>query len=86
MSDWQVFLQDQPARALDRIAGTDRELFILVTIALTQIGAASGDPVDEWGDLRSVVLAPTVTAEIFVNADAVPPAIDVVRLVWLVLD
>jgi hypothetical protein len=83
VTDWQVFLQPQPSQTLDAIAEADQGLFVQVTLALTQLSDEAGDPLDQWGDLRSVAFTPTVTAEIFVNADASPPTIDVVRMVWL---
>jgi hypothetical protein len=86
VTDWQVFLQPQPSQTLDAIAQVDQDLFVQVTLALTQLSDQSGDPLDEWGDLRSVAFTPTVTAEVFVNPDAIPPTIDVIRMVWLQLD
>ncbi|MFD0279309.1 hypothetical protein ACFVHB_36180 [Kitasatospora sp. NPDC127111] len=85
MSDWRTFLQDQPSKALLEISERDPALFAQVTIALTQLDGTSGVPVDEWDDLRNVVLAPAVTGEIFVNPDADPPSVDVLRIVWLSL-
>ncbi|WP_354644612.1 hypothetical protein [Kitasatospora camelliae] len=84
MSRWRTWLQDQPARTIVEISKTDPDLFALVTAAIVLLDDRSGTPVDEWGDLRSVVLTPEVTAEIFLNPDhPVAPTIDVVRLVWV---
>ncbi|MGW6917171.1 hypothetical protein ACWGB8_25560 [Kitasatospora sp. NPDC054939] len=85
MGEWRTFLQDQPSRVLVEIGEHDPVLFARVTIALSGLDGASGEPVDEWGDLRNVVLAPAVTGEIFVDPEADPPAVDVLRIVWLTL-
>ncbi|MFF4342571.1 hypothetical protein ACFY00_21905 [Kitasatospora sp. NPDC001540] len=81
MNGWQVWLQDQPAQTMIAISKADDDLFALVTAALVLLDDRAGTPVDAWGDLRSVVLAPAVTAELFVNADE--RTIDVLRLVWI---
>ncbi|GLW59363.1 hypothetical protein [Kitasatospora phosalacinea] len=81
MSSWKIWLQDQPAHTMIAISKTDGDLFALVTAALVLLDDRTGTPVDAWGDLRSVVLAPAVTAELFVNADE--RTIDVLRLVWV---
>ncbi|RKT09789.1 hypothetical protein BX285_6894 [Streptomyces sp. 1114.5] len=85
MSDWRTYLQDQPSKALQEIGERDPALFAQVTNALTRLDGSSGEPVDEWGDLRNVVLAPGVTGELFVHPDADPPSVDVLRIVWLSL-
>ncbi len=85
MSDWSTFLQDQPSKTLLEISERDPALSAQVAVALTRLDGTSGEPVDEWGDLRNVVLAPAVTGEIFVNPDANPPTVDVLRIVWLSL-
>ncbi|BAJ26914.1 MULTISPECIES: hypothetical protein [Kitasatospora] len=81
MSGWRIWLQDQPAHTLVEISKADGDLFALVNAVLVLLDDRAGTPVDEWGDLRSVVLAPTVTAELFVDPDE--RTIDVLRLVWL---
>ncbi|MFE1320633.1 hypothetical protein [Kitasatospora phosalacinea] len=81
MTGWQVWLQDQPAHTMIALSKADDDLFALVTAALVLLDDRTGTPVDAWGDLRSVVLAPTVTAELFVNTDE--RTIDVLRLVWV---
>ncbi|RPE27758.1 hypothetical protein [Kitasatospora cineracea] len=81
MSGWRIWLQDQPAHTMVAISKADDILFALVTASLVLLDDQAGTPVDEWGDLRNVVLAPSVTAEVFVNPDE--RTIDVVRLVWL---
>jgi hypothetical protein len=81
VSDWQVYLQEQPLQCLNQIQASDQGLFVHVALTLTQLTDESGDPLDAWGDLRSVVLAPTVTAELFADPDAT--TIEIIRMVWL---
>ncbi|MFD7735751.1 hypothetical protein ACFV6F_35865 [Kitasatospora phosalacinea] len=81
MNGWQIWLQDQPAHTMAAMSKTDGDLFALVTAALVLLDDGAGTPLDAWGDLRSVVLAPTVTAELFVNGDE--RTVDVLRLVWV---
>lgn len=81
MSGWRIWLQDQPAHTMVEMSKTDADLFALVNAALVLLDDQAGAPVDEWGDLRNVVLAPTVTAELFVDLDE--RTIDVLRLVWI---
>ncbi|GLW68216.1 hypothetical protein Kpho02_05150 [Kitasatospora phosalacinea] len=81
MTGWRVWLQDQPAQTMIAISKADDDLFALVTAALVLLDGRAGTPVDAWGDLRSVVIAPTVTAELFVDADE--RTVDVLRLVWV---
>ncbi|MFD8478490.1 hypothetical protein [Kitasatospora sp. NPDC059673] len=81
MKGWRFWLQDQPAQTMLEISKADDLLFALVTAALVTLDGRAGTPVDEWGDLRSAVLAPSVTAELFVNPEE--RTIDVLRLVWV---
>ncbi|MGW4805208.1 hypothetical protein [Kitasatospora sp. NPDC004272] len=81
MSGWRIWLQEQPARTMVEISKTDEVLFALVNAALVLLDDRAGAPVDEWGDLRSVVLARSVTAELFVDPEQ--RTVDVLRLVWV---
>ncbi|MFB7947553.1 hypothetical protein ACFC6L_21865 [Kitasatospora phosalacinea] len=81
MNGWRIWLQDQPAHTMTAMSKTDGDLFALVTAALVLLDDRAGTPLDDWGDLRSVVLAPTVTAELFVDGDE--RTVDVLRLVWI---
>ncbi|MFC8721553.1 hypothetical protein [Kitasatospora sp. NPDC057198] len=81
MSGWRIWLQEQPARTMLEISKADEVLFALVNAALVLLDDRAGAPVDEWGDLRSVVLAGSVTAELFVDPEQ--RTVDVLRLVWV---
>ncbi|GAA2109303.1 hypothetical protein GCM10009759_49800 [Kitasatospora saccharophila] len=81
MSGWRIWLQEQPARTMVEISKADEVLFALVNAALVLLDDRAGAPVDEWGDLRSVVLARSVTAELFVDPEQ--RTVDVLRLVWV---
>lgn len=84
MIRWRVALQDQPARTLFAMGADDPWLFAKVTVALRRLDGEAGTAVDEWGDLRNVVLAGSVTAEVLANPDDEDgPVVEVLRLVWV---